>query len=182
MQTVPTCSSATAAVIYPTIPRTTSYAATRQSHTYSDHREASRVPIICNKYALQNNHFEDTEQSAALHHITGSYLNRSFATPPNHFSLPPINPLATIQQPLNNATNLQRVFTQEDSDYSTEGTESDTQNDSIPNVPIALCIALVVSYICGGGFLFQFLEKWSLFESCYFCEFFNLSLFCCHQN
>ncbi len=167
VQTLPTSSSATAAVLYPSIPRTTSYAATRQSHIFSSHKDASRVPIICNKYALQGNPFEDMEQSSPI----GSYLNRPFATL-NHFNLQTINSMTHLnatQQTLSHTTSLQQVVQQEDSDYSTEGTESDTEIDRIPNVPITLCIALVVSYVCGGGFLFQFLEKWSFLDSSYFC-------------
>lgn len=37
------------------------------------------------------------------------------------------------------------------------------------SVPMWLCVALVVSYICGGAVLFTFWEKWDFLDSSYFC-------------
>lgn len=36
-------------------------------------------------------------------------------------------------------------------------------------VPVSLCLALVLAYICSGAILFHRLENWSLLEGSYFC-------------
>ncbi|XP_022239224.1 TWiK family of potassium channels protein 7-like [Limulus polyphemus] len=37
------------------------------------------------------------------------------------------------------------------------------------NVPIALCLAIITGYICGGAFLFSLWEGWNYLDGAYFC-------------
>lgn len=37
------------------------------------------------------------------------------------------------------------------------------------HVPITLCIAILASYVCGGGILFSLWEGWDYLDGSYFC-------------
>ena len=50
-----------------------------------------------------------------------------------------------------------------------EESEDDIDDYSRRPVPILLCIFLVIVYIVGGAFLFQFWEGWTFLDSSYFC-------------
>ena len=48
-------------------------------------------------------------------------------------------------------------------------TEVQDRRSVIKPVPIWLCVFLVVSYIFGGAFLFNYWESWVFLDSAYFC-------------
>ncbi|KAK6636449.1 hypothetical protein RUM43_010110 [Polyplax serrata] len=37
------------------------------------------------------------------------------------------------------------------------------------NVPISFCLIIVLMYICGGAYLFHYIENWTYLESTFFC-------------
>ena len=176
MQTIPTIDPSVSSTPTPSrfksMPR---IIANRQSHRSISERDFGSVPVICNMYALESNPLEDFPEPTAK--TFGTYLNRPFSTLPRSMGLSPnyeSNHLTepTIVQPISNSIGFQNVVSHRTVDgngYSSEESfEIDSQIQDIPNVPIALCIALVVGYICGGGFLFQFLEKWTFLDASYF--------------
>ncbi|CAG2108632.1 unnamed protein product [Medioppia subpectinata] len=144
---------------YQSLPRMNSkYMANRQSHNRSNsERDLSSVPIICNKYAFQVNEISVNHVGdPTLVDIFDRYGDRPVAPFQNSIGL---MPLAGGQSGVGDETD----------DYlSDESAESESEMGDIPNVPITLCVALVVGYICGGGFLFQFLEMWTFLDASYF--------------
>ncbi|CAG2170129.1 unnamed protein product [Oppiella nova] len=146
---------------YQSLPRMTTVA-NRQSHRASSERNLAAVPIICNMYALQENGFMEN----SIDQNTGAYdpyTSRPFSTLPRNLGLSPIGNSIAFQSTVPH----QREADESDY-YSDESIESDSEIRDIPNVPITLCLALVVGYICGGGFLFQFLEMWTFLDASYF--------------
>lgn len=49
--------------------------------------------------------------------------------------------------------------------------DSDSSDDDITekNIPITVCLTLVVGYICGGALFFSTSEEWSFLDASYFC-------------
>ncbi|KAG8200208.1 hypothetical protein JTE90_024987 [Oedothorax gibbosus] len=58
-----------------------------------------------------------------------------------------------------------------DADQNSIGCLSSDQGDDAEevSVPMWLCFAVVIGYICGGAVLFTFWEKWNFLDSSYFC-------------
>ena len=143
-----------------------------QNHYSLDTRRSSRASIICNKYALQRETLDDL---AVPPEYSANYPARPYATLPPKFTLTsptgnsttaiPMSSGVISSQPLSRSLNSFEYSSEEDSD----SIDSESGNNEIPNVPITLCIALVVSYICGGALLFKFWESWTFLDSCYFC-------------
>lgn len=53
---------------------------------------------------------------------------------------------------------------------SDETEESDDESDTTQNsIPITVCLALVISYICGGAWFFSASEEWTFLDASYFC-------------
>ncbi|KFM63038.1 TWiK family of potassium channels protein 7, partial [Stegodyphus mimosarum] len=52
---------------------------------------------------------------------------------------------------------------------SLRGLTPEPDDEEEVTVPMWLCLALVISYICGGAVLFTFWEKWNFLDSSYFC-------------
>ncbi|XP_013791873.1 TWiK family of potassium channels protein 7-like [Limulus polyphemus] len=48
------------------------------------------------------------------------------------------------------------------------GSEESDEEEEV-SVPIWLCSAIVIGYICGGAFLFTIWEDWNFLDSSYFC-------------
>ncbi len=44
-----------------------------------------------------------------------------------------------------------------------------TKESGRVHVPITLCLAILTSYICGGGMLFSLWEGWDYLDGSYFC-------------
>lgn len=76
---------------------------------------------------------------------------------------------------LNMDASLQSFQPNDDNDFSElsdiPDTDTDDDNSNIQekNIPIAVCLALVISYICGGAWFFSTSEDWSFLDASYFC-------------
>lgn len=135
---------------------------------FSDHMDSNQVPIISNKYALQ------TEFSDEPFHY-GTY---PMARGRQDLGRPPIMGLTRTQMmrppPLMHTVSmpaqLNPVEESESSSSSSSSDSEDEEDDEEGNVPIIMCMSLVVSYICGGAWLFrQWEDSWSYLDSAYFC-------------
>ncbi|KAF8766605.1 TWiK family of potassium channels protein 18-like [Argiope bruennichi] len=131
-----------------------------QSHTHYASREAEvadayRVPIISNKYAL---HPMDNSPHP---------LQRFNPIDPMPYH-PVVRPPTSnrLQEPSNFLVPNDELSFVDASSLSSEK-EEDEETES--SVPIMLCLAIVVSYICGGAILFSYWEGWDYSDSCYFC-------------
>lgn len=51
--------------------------------------------------------------------------------------------------------------------YLDDGEENDEEEQI--TVPISVCLALMVGYVCGGGVLFSNWENWKFLDASYFC-------------
>lgn len=143
---------------------TTSFSSANRHHHHHHHHQqpqqlttqhdANRVPIISNNYAFQS---EITEQL-------------QYATYPMRYrpDLPTldINRAQSYRQ-YSQTSNRNQMYSDESDSYSSD---SDSDDDEEGNVPIFMCMSLVVGYICGGAWLFyQWEESWSYLDSAYFC-------------
>jgi hypothetical protein len=118
--------------------------------------------VYVNRYALQQERpvdftIQNMPQSARL--ARQSTIDSTFDSPPIGM---PVSP--EVQRRL--LDDLQRQL-----DLCSD-TDSDSEPDErdYTNVPIPVCLALVVGYICGGAFLFlEVQQSWNFEESAYFC-------------
>uniref|UniRef100_T1DCH5 Putative voltage-activated potassium channel n=1 Tax=Cupiennius salei TaxID=6928 RepID=T1DCH5_CUPSA len=120
-----------------------------RNHSFYSTREAEfsdahKVPIISNKYALCPVDSGDLHQ-----HRMDSYRHGA----------------AIVRQPFLPLTDDLLGFDAASSASSVEKEEDDEE----ASVPIALCVSMVVGYICGGASLFSYWEGWEYSDSCYFC-------------
>ncbi|RWS09449.1 Potassium channel subfamily K member 18-like protein [Dinothrombium tinctorium] len=61
-------------------------------------------------------------------------------------------------------------FSEEDEDdYSYDESDKEDEDYRTTKVPIKLCVALILGYLCIGANLFRYLEQWDFFPSFYFC-------------
>lgn len=132
-----------------------------QSQLTNDY-DASRVPIISNKYALQS---EEQEVETGINH--SNHVNPHPLRP----NLPPLN-LSRSQSQTSRHLAISdqppQVAVFEESESPSSDSESDEEEEG--NVPIIMCMMLVVGYICGGAWLFRKWESnWSYLDSAYFC-------------
>lgn len=58
-----------------------------------------------------------------------------------------------------------------DGSHNDLDSDIDNENKEIQekNIPITVCLALVISYICGGAWFFSTSEEWSFLDASYFC-------------
>ena len=59
-------------------------------------------------------------------------------------------------------------MTDNSSDESDDSDE-ETIGSKRKNIPITVCLALVISYICGGAWFFTISEGWTFLDASYFC-------------
>lgn len=81
-------------------------------------------------------------------------------------------PSPRIMSPMGFAVHRQVYADDYDVDYDynpTTAAEVQDRRSVIKPVPIWLCVFLVVSYIFGGAFLFNYWENWVFLDSAYFC-------------
>ncbi|KAH6932062.1 hypothetical protein HPB50_002729 [Hyalomma asiaticum] len=109
--------------------------------------EAARVPVISNKYALT----EDAGGPAPAH---------EYRTPPARTGR------RTWRDEGGELADDESVNALEDDDDDVGDEEED---EVVGSVPIWLCCAIVVGYICGGAWLFYSWEGWGYLDSAYFC-------------
>lgn len=127
----------------------------QRHHHLTDHVDANRVPIISNKYALQS------ELSEQMQYATYPFRGRP--------DLPHLDMgrAQSYRQFGINETSRVAVYSDDSDSYSSD---SDSSEDEEGNVPIFMCMSLVVGYICGGAWLFrQWEQSWSYLDSAYFC-------------
>lgn len=144
----------------PVLSRSSSIASDHQNLPFTDYIDATRVPVISNKYALQN----DAQQgeSRSVNGNLRHFRSRGRPTLPpldltrtqsRHFTISPDPPQVTM-------------FQESSNDWDSE-TDSNADEE---NVPIVMCMGLVLGYICGGAWLFRQWEvDWSYLDSAYFC-------------
>ena len=146
----------------PVLSRSSSTASDQAKLPFSDYIDASRVPVISNKYALQSDSHE-REISSVRDNFSRNFQCRGRpALPPldltraqssRHFTISPQPP--------------QLAVFQDSANYWESESES---SDNEENVPIIMCMCLVLGYICGGAWLFRQWEvDWSFLDSAYFC-------------
>ncbi|CAL1289974.1 unnamed protein product [Larinioides sclopetarius] len=149
----------------------------RHSVRYQNHaQDIPLAPIITNKYALQDEQKVNsrplqlrkkvgTVLSAAPDVFTimnpRSQENFSFGShqlfmPQNRYSWKKDSRYSDIDAHMADEESLSVLSTE-------QGDEEEV------SVPMWLCFALVISYICGGAVLFTFWEKWNFLDSSYFC-------------
>lgn len=131
---------------------------------FSDHHDAKNVPIISNKYALQSDARDDPPDP--LGRYPGSYNTLPANLTRTQMMRPP--PLAQSQSmPYAPQQQYMAADAFDDESY-TESSASD--EDEEEGVPIFMIMSLVISYICGGAWLFKKWEpSWSYLDSAYFC-------------
>ncbi|KAK3927097.1 Potassium channel subfamily K member 18, partial [Frankliniella fusca] len=57
----------------------------------------------------------------------------------------------------------------EDTDGESSTASSESYDPQTVTVPVTLCLAIMVSYVCGGALLFAQWESWNLLDGSYFC-------------
>lgn len=124
-------------------------------YPFPSRTEAKRIPIISNKYA---------DQSDEGHYDTYPFRERSMNQKAQLSRMQMLRP-----PPLTSTMSLPGHLNPiEESASSSESEESEEEEEG--NVPIIMCMGLVVGYICGGAWLFQkWEENWSYLDSAYFC-------------
>lgn len=63
------------------------------------------------------------------------------------------------------------VVTESDDNLDENDSEKDSENDydKDANIPVIVCLTIVICYLCGGGFLFKGIENWAFIDAFYFC-------------
>lgn len=120
---------------------------------YCNNTDVSGVPIIPNKYVIQNDNDAQQEYPAP------SLLN-----------------IPTVKNPPEKSKESDQGSwsKQEDRTVSDDIMEDDSDSEASEEVeevtvPVSLCAAVVIGYIAGGSALFMEWEKWSFEDSWYFC-------------
>ncbi|GFU20188.1 uncharacterized protein NPIL_126431 [Nephila pilipes] len=155
------------------------YSSRTNTHEVRFHNHTQDIPlapVITNKYALQEDTKVDT-RPLQLRKKVGTVLS----TVPDIFTI--MNPRGHD----NYTFGPQQLYMTHDrfdwkkdprfldndvnmADEETLSCLSTEQGDEEEvSVPMWLCFALVISYICGGAVLFTFWEKWNFLDSSYFC-------------
>ncbi|XP_013780905.1 TWiK family of potassium channels protein 7-like [Limulus polyphemus] len=125
-----------------------------QGRPYSD---INQVPVIPNKYVLQGR--EDV--SFGLSTPTGVRTEQ-----PSLYS-PPTKSRRADQCSWGNRRQAEPV--ELDLMEEESGSEDSDDEKEEVTVPIWLCSAVVIGYICGGAVLFTIWEGWNFLDSSYFC-------------
>ncbi|XP_015917727.1 potassium channel subfamily K member 18 [Parasteatoda tepidariorum] len=131
-------------------------------------RNVEFAPVITNKYALQEDvhinseplrkHKELLSSVPALLTVMSSSYYKNFGYGINKSA--PTKDRVSWKEELHN---------KEYNDNDSMNSLSTQLEDEEVTVPVWLCFALVLSYICGGAVLFTFWEKWNFLDSSYFC-------------
>ncbi|XP_076345616.1 potassium channel subfamily K member 18-like [Tachypleus tridentatus] len=123
---------------------------------YNDPDDTKQAPVITNKYVMQGREdfsFESstlprvrTEQPSLYGRLTESHR---------------VDQCSWGNRHQENTVDLDLIEEESGSENSDEGEEV--------TVPIWLCSAVVIGYICGGAVLFTIWEGWNFLDSSYFC-------------
>ncbi|XP_054711246.1 TWiK family of potassium channels protein 18-like [Uloborus diversus] len=163
----PTISSSTSSPInelQPYIPVSASLITSNMNngHFQGHTRDIPLAPVITNKYALQ----EDVHVDGQLKLLHGNDCS-AVRMDPSIFTILDSKRLLWKQDQAYQDTNLNML--EGDDSYSQGDMNESLEDDEEVSVPMWLCVALVVGYICGGAVLFTFWEKWNFLDSSYFC-------------
>ncbi|XP_076336608.1 potassium channel subfamily K member 18-like [Tachypleus tridentatus] len=123
-----------------------------------DYNDINQVPVIPNKYVLQGK--EDVP--------FGLFTPNVVRTEQSSLSSPATKSKRADQCSWGNRRQAEPV----DLDFmeGESGSEdSNIEEEEEVTVPIWLCSAVVIGYICGGAVLFTIWEGWNFLDSSYFC-------------
>lgn len=128
---------------------------------FTEFGDVSRVPIICNRYALQADVVDAQPTSSEATRLRPRIrpilppLDLTGVQSTRHFTISPEPPQVTL-------------FQRSRSDWDSDSDSSDDNEEE--EVPIFMCMGLVLAYICFGAWLFRQWEvDWSYLDSAYFC-------------
>lgn len=120
---------------------------------------ASKVPIIKNKYAnedekmkekIDEDKVEEGAENGKEKPIHSQQLESTKASSVDRFS--------------------KAICQLSDTNSSLDRDSSDEEDEEeYGNIPVIVCLIIVLCYICGGALLFQEFESWKFTESAYFC-------------
>ncbi|GIX93267.1 uncharacterized protein CDAR_191701, partial [Caerostris darwini] len=150
------------AMVYPQ--KTEVMSSVRYHHT----QEIPLAPVITNKYALQED-MKVNSRPLQLRKKVGTVVPPA----PDVFTIMNSRGPETYgfgSHPLYVAHERfpwKKEVDVEDESLSYLSTEQGDEEEV--SVPMWLCFALVISYICGGAVLFTFWEQWNFLDSSYFC-------------
>ena len=120
--------------------------------------DVNRVPIVVNQYALQKDKIDQSKTIDLEQQTYESLYADETKTVANRFLD------LELQQRL--LADMQNKF---ELCSSESDSDSDFDDREYTNVPIPVCLALIVGYICGGAFLFlEIQQSWKFEESAYF--------------
>ncbi|XP_067132129.1 potassium channel subfamily K member 18-like [Centruroides vittatus] len=121
---------------------------------YCNHTDVSGVPVIPNRYVIQN------ESDARREFPAASLLD----IPPT--KSPPDKSRESDQGSWSKQE--ERTVSDDVMDDESDSEASEAEVEEV-TVPVSLCAAVVIGYIAGGSALFMEWEKWSFEDSWYFC-------------
>ncbi|XP_045465616.1 uncharacterized protein LOC123674690 isoform X2 [Harmonia axyridis] len=158
-----------------------------------------KTPILCNKYVIKEGELNGNEVPGITMRDSeknrrGNYNQESLteSRDPNHLQLPVADHFVEDQDDahhvrkkrcsprLNSSPKMMtplgygyrsKYLDDPDSDeeFFYDNVYYDTGKQRSRPVPIGLCVFLVMSYIVGGAFLFDYWEQWGLLNAAYFC-------------
>lgn len=151
-----------------------------------------KTPILCNKYVLKedellaNNIPGFTQRETEKHRNNAGNKKMDYLQPPDSSEYDnqrrslrdskkkksPVrqNPSPKMMTPLGYGHRSKYLDDPESDDEDYYGdVYYDVEKQRTRPVPIGLCVFLVVSYIIGGAFLFDYWEGWGLLNAAYFC-------------
>lgn len=141
-----------------------------------DAKQASKVPIIPNKYVdddPDNNQRAGSRKTKAKSKEIKRLSTRRFKGREKQLQSQQLKLISSttsttttvqLQQPTSTIQSLSFQYENSD-DISSD--ESEDEDDG--NIPILVCLIIVVCYICLGALLFKEFEDWQFGDSAYFC-------------
>ncbi|XP_044763240.1 uncharacterized protein LOC123320116 isoform X2 [Coccinella septempunctata] len=158
-----------------------------------------KTPILCNKYVVKEGELNGGDPPGiTVRDLDNERRGRSKQHPstsekdPNHLQIPVEDHLGDDQEEQHHARKKRlsprlnsspKMMTplgygyrskylddpDSDEDFFYDDVYYDTEKHRTRPVPIGLCVFLVMSYIVGGAFLFDYWEQWGLLNAAYFC-------------
>ncbi|XP_022246034.1 uncharacterized protein LOC106462919, partial [Limulus polyphemus] len=145
------------------IPRSPQYSTPENSAPQqtdsADNMNSGRIPVISNKYVFEKEEIVPADFSRPSMERPG--LSYSYSLPLGEIRRSDQFSLQTRQQ-----DGILDLNLEEEEESGSEGNDKEEEEVS---VPIWLCSAIVIGYICGGAFLFTIWEDWNFLDSSYFC-------------
>ncbi|XP_076340207.1 potassium channel subfamily K member 18-like [Tachypleus tridentatus] len=120
--------------------------------------KSGRIPVISNKYVCERE--ESVPDNFSRLSVERPGLSYSYSLPLGKIRRSDQLNLGTPQQ-----DDILDLNLEEEDESGSEGSDKEEE----VSVPIWLCSAIVIGYICGGAFLFTIWEDWNFLDSSYFC-------------